>query len=156
MDEGQFEQVFLNLLNNAQQALQERGGEVVISTWQGGNRIYITFGDNGPGVPEELRGRVFEPFFTTRDIGSGEGMGLAIVYGVVTHHGGRTWVEDNAQGGATFVIELPLKRLDGSAEGTTERTDTVGSADVSQPRAAPAPRATERSATSKSRSRRAN
>ena len=109
LDEGQFEQVFLNLLNNAQQALQDRGGEVVISTWQAKGNVYVTFADNGPGVPEELQARIFEPFFTTREVGHGQGMGLAIVYGVVTHHGGRTWVETNAEGGATFAIELPIR-----------------------------------------------
>ena len=109
LDEGQFEQVFLNLLNNAQQALQDRGGEVVISTWQADGNVYVTFADNGPGVPAELQARIFEPFFTTREVGHGQGMGLAIVYGVVTHHGGRTWVEPNAEGGATFAIELPIR-----------------------------------------------
>ena|GEM_PF-2238795 len=108
VDEGQFEQVFLNLLNNAQQALQGRGGEVTVSTWQNSDHIYIAFADDGPGVPEALRSRIFEPFFTTREVGRGQGMGLAIVYGVVTHHGGRAWVEGNPSGGATFVIELPL------------------------------------------------
>jgi len=143
VDEGQFEQVFLNLLNNAQQALQERGGEVIVSTWQGGNRIYITFGDNGPGVPEELRTRIFEPFFTTRDVGSGQGMGLAIVYGVVTHHGGRTWVEDNPQGGATFVIELPLRH--GEALEADDETDAIDkSVTTTPPPAATAPRHPER------------
>lgn len=108
LDAGQFEQVFLNLLNNAQQALQDRGGEVVISTWQADGKVYVTFADNGPGVPEELQARIFEPFFTTHEVGHGQGMGLAIVYGVVTHHGGRTWVETNAEGGATFALELPI------------------------------------------------
>jgi len=138
VDEGQFEQVFLNLLSNAQQALQERGGEIVISTWQDGDRIYITFGDSGPGIPEELRARIFEPFFTTREVGSGQGMGLAIVYGVVTHHGGRTWVEENPQGGATFVIELPLSAADVASE------ESGASAGSSTPPAVPAPRASER------------
>ena len=109
LDEGQFEQVFLNLLNNAQRALQDWGGEVVISTWQADGNVYVTFADNGPGVPEELQARIFEPFFTTHEVGHGQGMGLAIVYGVVTHHGGRTWVETNAEGGATFAIELPIR-----------------------------------------------
>lgn len=121
VDEGQFEQVFLNLLNNAQQALQGRGGEVTISTWQDADHVYIAFADDGPGVPEALRSRIFEPFFTTREVGRGQGMGLAIVYGVVSHHGGRAWVEGNRSGGATFVIELPLPPLssrNGASPGT--------------------------------------
>jgi CheY-like chemotaxis protein len=107
VDEGQFEQVFLNLLSNAHQALKEHGGEVVISTWVEGPAVYVSFADDGPGVPDELRARVFEPFFTTREVGSGQGMGLSIVYGVVTNHGGRTWVEPSTSGGANFLIELP-------------------------------------------------
>ncbi|MGE3960721.1 MAG: response regulator [Dehalococcoidia bacterium] len=117
VDEGQFEQVFLNLLGNAQQALQGRGGEVVVSTWQDGGYVYIAFADDGPGVPEEIRSRIFEPFFTTREVGLGQGMGLAIVYGVVSHHGGRTWVEPNASGGATFVVEIPLPPVDEGGAG---------------------------------------
>ena len=107
VDEGQFEQVFLNLLNNAHQALKG-GGELVVSTWTRDDRLWISFADDGPGIPEPLRNRVFEPFFTTREVGHGEGMGLAIVYGVVTAHDGKTWIEPSPSGGANFLIELPL------------------------------------------------
>lgn len=134
LDEGQFEQVFLNLLNNAQQALQNRGGEVVITTWQAGGNVYVTFADNGPGVPEELHARIFEPFFTTREVGHGQGMGLAIVYGVVTHHGGRTWVETNAEGGATFAIELPIR----STKARPTKDSVVASAAPEPPADSPA------------------
>jgi signal transduction histidine kinase/ActR/RegA family two-component response regulator len=115
-DEAQFEQVFLSLLSNAQQALEGRGGEVVISTWESADHVRVTFADNGPGVPGELRERIFEPFFTTREVGLGSGMGLAVVYGVVTNHGGRTWVEGGPQGGATFVIELPAPDAQAAGE----------------------------------------
>ncbi len=109
-DEAQFEDVFLHLLSNAQQALQPRGGEVTITTSATEDRVYVTVTDNGPGIPEEVRGRVFEPFYTTREVGSGQGMGLAIVYGVVTRHGGRTWVEAAPGGGTQVVMELPVAR----------------------------------------------
>lgn len=140
VDEGQFEQVFLNLLNNAQQALQGRGGEVTITTWRGGDRVYVSFADDGPGVPPHLRARVFEPFFTTREVGHGQGMGLAIVYGVVTNHGGRAWVEDNAAGGATFVVEVPLpeaggggRRIAGGAGAPAHEATRNGSTPVASP-----------------------
>lgn len=107
VDEGQFEQVFLNLLSNAHQALKATGGEIVISTWSEGTVVYVSFADDGPGIPEGLRGRVFDPFFTTREVGAGQGMGLSIVYGVVTNHSGRVWVEPAPSGGANFIIELP-------------------------------------------------
>lgn len=109
-DESQFEDVFLHLLNNAQQALQPRGGEITITTAAVDDRVIITFGDNGPGIPDDVRARIFEPFFTTREVGAGEGMGLSIVYGVVTGHGGRTWVESGPAGGTQVVMELPAAR----------------------------------------------
>ncbi|PKN77882.1 MAG: hypothetical protein CVU47_13025, partial [Chloroflexi bacterium HGW-Chloroflexi-9] len=109
-DESQFEDVFLHLLNNAQQALQSRGGEITITTATVDGRVIITFGDNGPGIPDDVRARIFEPFFTTREVGAGEGMGLSIVYGVVTGHGGRTWVESGPNGGTQVVMELPAAR----------------------------------------------
>lgn len=108
VDEGQFEQVFFNLLSNAHQAMHGRGGEIVLSTWTSEDQLYISFADDGPGVPDEMRTRVFDPFFTTREEGAGEGMGLSIAYGVVTNHGGRTWVETSPSGGANFIIQLPL------------------------------------------------
>ncbi|HET6689637.1 MAG TPA: response regulator [Miltoncostaeaceae bacterium] len=108
-DEYQLEQVFLNLLNNAQQALVPSGGRVMISTRREGDVAHIYVTDTGPGVPSELTARVFEPFFTTRALGDGAGMGLAIVYGIVAEHGGRVWVERGTAGGAQFVIELPIK-----------------------------------------------
>jgi signal transduction histidine kinase len=74
-DESQFEDVFLNLLNNAQQALQSRGGEITVTTATVDDRVIITFGDNGPGIPDDVRARIFEPFFTTREVGAGEGWG---------------------------------------------------------------------------------
>jgi signal transduction histidine kinase/CheY-like chemotaxis protein len=108
-DESRLEEVFLNLLNNAHHALRARGGGVIIvSTRFTGDRVTVTVADNGPGVPAEIRSRIFEPFFTTREVGEGQGMGLATVYGTVTQLHGRVWVEDTPGGGATFMIELPV------------------------------------------------
>ena len=109
-DEAQFEEVFLNLLRNAQQALQPRGGEIVVTTTRLDRHVRISVADNGPGIPPEMRARIFEPFFTTRDVGAGTGMGLSTVFGVVVEHGGRVWMEPSASGGADFIVELPLER----------------------------------------------
>ena len=109
-DRGQLEQVFLNLVNNAQQALQPGGGEIVISTSSTPEHLRVSVADDGPGVPVEMRDRVFEPFFTTRGVGLGPGMGLSTVYGLVMQHGGRVWVESSPSGGAEFVVELPTQR----------------------------------------------
>lgn len=104
------QQVFLNLITNAEQAmLEDRGsGLLKVSTKGLEGKVQITFADDGPGVPEELRERIFEPFFTTKDVGKGTGLGLSVCYGVVEEHGGSIWVEPTAGRGATFVVELPV------------------------------------------------
>jgi signal transduction histidine kinase len=106
---GAFNQLFLGLFRNAFQARQE-GLRVGIRTGVSGDRIRIAFADNGPGVPADLRTRIFDPFFTTRDVGKGKGLGLAVAYDIVTAHGGTIDVEDTPGGGATFVLQLPIRR----------------------------------------------
>ncbi len=109
-DPHQLQQVFLNLINNSEQAmLDDRGsGLLKISSRLIGDSIRIVFTDSGPGVPEEVRDRIFEPFFTTKDVGKGTGLGLSVCYGVVVDHGGSILVEQGPDRGASFVIELPL------------------------------------------------
>ncbi|MGA8752599.1 sensor histidine kinase, partial [Candidatus Deferrimicrobium sp.] len=107
---GAFNQLFLGVLRNAFQARRE-GLRLTIRTGvPGGDRIRIAFADNGPGVPADLRTRIFEPFFTTRDVGKGKGLGLTVAYDLVTAHGGTIEVEDTPGGGATFVLQLPIRR----------------------------------------------
>jgi CheY-like chemotaxis protein len=106
-DQYQLEQVFLNLVANAQQALQPRGGTVRIASALAGERVRVSVEDDGPGIAPEQRTRVFEPFFTTRG-GEAAGLGLATAYGIVRAHGGAIRVEAGAGGGARFVVELPL------------------------------------------------
>ncbi|HQU12888.1 MAG TPA: ATP-binding protein [Thermodesulfobacteriota bacterium] len=106
---GAFNQLFLGLLRNAFQARQE-GLRLTIRTGVSGDRIRIAVADNGPGVPADLRTRIFEPFFTTRDVGKGKGLGLTVAYDIVTAHGGTIDVEDTPGGGATFVLQLPIRR----------------------------------------------
>jgi two-component system NtrC family sensor kinase len=106
---GAFNQLFLSLLRNAFQARQE-GLRLTIGTGVSGDRIRVAFSDNGPGVPADLRTRVFEPFFTTRDVGMGKGLGLTVAYDIVTAHGGTIDIEDTPGGGATFVMQLPIRR----------------------------------------------
>ena len=131
-DEYQLEQVFLHLLNNAHQAMQPDGGTVTIGTELVAGHVRVTMSDNGPGVPPELAHRIFEPFFTTREVGRGSGMGLAIVYGTVTDHGGRVWVEQPPAGGARFVVELPVAGVrdaavvEGPTTGQTAAADGRG------------------------------
>ncbi len=103
------EQVVFNLLKNAMQAAGP-GGWVKLSLLEPGEldpHLRIIVDDNGPGVPPEQRIRVFDPFFTTMPIGKGAGLGLSLVYGIVTEHGGSVHVEDRPEGGARFVMSLP-------------------------------------------------
>jgi len=112
----EIEQVFLNLLKNAAQAMagQHEGTttptiELGVSRTERGVRIEVT--DNGPGMTDAVRRRVFEPFFTTKEPGRGTGLGLAVSYFIITaNHGGTISVDSKPGKGATFLIELPLER----------------------------------------------
>jgi len=112
-DGDQLKRAVLNLVDNAVEA---GATEVVIATRgvPGGERLEIVIGDNGPGIPADLRERVFLPYFSTKT--TGMGLGLPIVHQIVSDHGGRIRVEENTPRGTRFVIELPVVRpADGRA-----------------------------------------
>jgi two-component system NtrC family sensor kinase len=125
-DPYQLEQVFVNLINNAHQALSdvERKGKLRISSaltsGKDGpeSRIHVRFMDNGPGIPPDVMPHIFEPFFTTKTPGQGTGLGLTVCDRIVRAHGGRIWAESHAQGGATFVVELPVAEASQQAQAT--------------------------------------
>ena len=106
---GQLEQVVVNLVTNAANAIPEgRRGEITIRTGPGTEgMVRLEVSDNGPGIPPELREKIFEPFFTTRTEGTGTGLGLSICHVIVTDHGGTITVESEAGKGSTFRVELP-------------------------------------------------
>ena len=110
VDEYQLIQVLLNLLNNSEHAVQEVSEPrlITIRVIQAQDQLRISVADNGPGIPEENLGKIFEPFFTTKEVGVGTGLGLSTCYGIVRQHGGKMWVENGEQGGATFFFELPV------------------------------------------------
>lgn len=111
-DKNQLNQVVLNLVENARDAIGQRtGGRITVSTRLGeaGDRCILIVDDNGPGVPGELKDKVFAPYFTTKHARGGTGLGLAIVHRIVSDHGGRIAVADAPGGGARFAIELPLR-----------------------------------------------
>ena len=118
-DSDQLHQVLVNLLINAQQALQECDHErrICVSTHFNADkeRVCIKVADNGPGVPPEVARRMFEPFFTTKPQGAGTGIGLSFSHGVIEAHGGNLLLESGEQG-ATFVVELPVNGASEPAE----------------------------------------
>ncbi len=108
-DGHQVQQVLLNLLNNARQAIEahQAGGQIIITTQTRGEIICIGVQDNGPGIPPENIQRIFDPFFTTKEVGKGTGLGLSLCYGLIKEHGGNITVTSQPGAGATFTIELP-------------------------------------------------
>jgi signal transduction histidine kinase/ActR/RegA family two-component response regulator len=112
VDADQIIQVLSNLLINAEHALRMRGaeGRVVLRTMVDGDDVVVEVQDNGPGVPETLRRRIFEPYFTTKEVGEGTGVGLAFCHRLVTAHDGKISVREAEGGGAIFRIELPRAR----------------------------------------------
>lgn len=103
-DGNQLIQVFINLILNAADAMEE-GGSLQIRAWTENNQVCIAFKDSGPGIPEEIRDRVFEPFFTTKDRGTG--LGLAVSYSIMQSFGGKIELESKPQEGTTFTVRLP-------------------------------------------------
>ncbi len=109
-DPGQLQQVFLNLIINAEMEMRlaHGKGKLTIKTQSADNTIRICFRDNGQGIAKENLEKIFDPFFTTREAGQGTGLGLSICHGIITEHGGRIWVESQPGKGATFIVELPI------------------------------------------------
>src|SRR6204780_1152530 len=108
-DPHQLQQVFLNILNNAYDAVQEirRTGRIEVQTLYRGDKIEIMFRDNGPGISQI--DRIFDPFFTTKEVGKGTGLGLSICYGIIQAHRGEIIAKNNPDGdGSTFIVRLPI------------------------------------------------
>jgi len=107
---NQIKQVFVNLINNACQAIASDApsGRIWISAKRAQDVIAVSVTDSGPGIPEDVAARVFEPFFTTKPEGEGTGLGLSICQGILKEHGGRLTLESRPDSGATFTVELPV------------------------------------------------
>jgi signal transduction histidine kinase len=114
-DHFRMEQLFLNLVLNALQAMPE-GGELTLRTRRRQDTVVVEVGDTGVGIPDELRERIFDPFFTTREVGQGTGLGLTVSDSIVSSHGGTMEVETAAGEGSVFRIIIPLLRQGAAGE----------------------------------------
>ncbi len=105
---SQLEQVFMNLLVNAAQAIETRG-TITIRTGQDGDRVWVEITDTGAGIPPDILPHIFDPFFTTKPVGTGTGLGLPVSYGIIERHHGRIEVQSEAGKGSTFRVILPVQ-----------------------------------------------
>lgn len=108
VDVNKIQRVLQNLVTNAVEAFQGKGGKIEIKAVREGDRVVITLSDNGPGIPEEIRERFFEPFVTFGKAG-GTGLGTAIAKSIINAHEGDISFVSNCPGGTTFTIHLPLR-----------------------------------------------
>ncbi|MDP7112043.1 MAG: HAMP domain-containing sensor histidine kinase, partial [Myxococcota bacterium] len=105
-------QTLTNLILNAANAAGDNGEIRITTEFRDHDTVAVIVEDDGPGIPEELSGRIYEPFFTTRPPGEGSGLGLSLCYTIVDQHGGKIWEEGEPGEGARFVVELPLRASD--------------------------------------------
>jgi signal transduction histidine kinase len=110
-DGEQLKQVFMNLVSNAVEAMEQQGrGSLTITTKQRDNNVQVTFADTGPGISEEHVTRLFDPFFSTKTKGKGVGLGLSVAYGIIQQHCGTIFLDSKEDQGTSIVIRLPLKQ----------------------------------------------
>ena len=111
-DPHQFQQVLLNLIINAEQAMLGANGRgtLILRSWHDldGDAVILEVNDDGPGVPEDVQPRIFDPFFTTKEVGKGTGLGLTVAYAIIQEHGGRITVQSQPGEGASFFVALPV------------------------------------------------
>jgi two-component system NtrC family sensor kinase len=105
---GRLNQVFLNILNNAQQAI-DGPGTVTVTTSVVGQDVHVIVADTGAGIPDELLSRIFDPGYTTKGVGVGTGLGLSICYQIMQDHGGRIEVSSKPDEGTSFTVVIPIQ-----------------------------------------------
>lgn len=107
---SEMQQVFLNLINNALDAMEKTGGKIEITTRIDGDKMVVDVADTGPGIPQANLGRIFDPFFTTKPVGKGTGLGLSICFGIIQKMGGEIGVQSAVGVGTVFHIRLPIPK----------------------------------------------
>jgi signal transduction histidine kinase len=113
---SQINQVFLNIITNAAQAIETHGEIVITTKMHDANHVAIRIADTGCGIPEENLGKIRDPFFTTKEVGTGTGLGLAIVDEIIRSHNGQLLVESQVGKGSAFTVVLPVERAAANAE----------------------------------------
>jgi signal transduction histidine kinase len=119
-DKNRLEQIFINLAMNARDALEEISRPektITVQTRYRDGWVEVRFADNGCGIPAELQGKIFEPFFSTKGVGRGTGLGLSISYGIIRDYQGEIRVESRPGEGTTFILLFPPSREEGGASG---------------------------------------
>jgi signal transduction histidine kinase len=124
-DAGQLQQIIVNLVTNARQAIGNALGTITVGVSrgqrsnrrQGGDFVRVRVADTGCGMDAETRERIFEPFFTTKNVGEGTGLGLSVVHGIITDHGGRIELKSRLGDGTEFTILLPATEFEASVNG---------------------------------------
>ncbi|MBI9077103.1 MAG: response regulator [Desulfatibacillum sp.] len=102
-------QVFMNILVNAAQSIEDKG-EIKIQTRAEGSHVVIKIQDNGKGISEAHLAKIYDPFFTTKEVGKGTGLGLNMAYNIITNHGGTIKAESTVRKGTTFTIRIPVNQ----------------------------------------------
>jgi two-component system NtrC family sensor kinase len=124
-DPVQLQQVFINLLNNAAEAIKGEGTITLTTRQLDHKRVEIEVSDTGIGIPEENLGKIFTPFFTTKLVGSGTGLGLSIIYGIIKMHRGQITVQSEVGKGTTFTVTLPIRVLEGHMTTNAPMKDVI-------------------------------
>lgn len=117
-DSRECQQVFLNLINNAVAAMGKKGGTLRIKAWREKDWVKVSVSDTGHGIPRDIQSRIYDPFFTTKTVGEGTGLGLSLCYGMIKKHGGNITFTSNSieddpdqPSGTTFTVELPISTV---------------------------------------------
>ena len=132
-DSNQLLQVCLHITNNAFHAMAETSGVFSVRTRRQDGFVVLEFSDTGKGMEEP--GRVFDPFYTTRPIGQGAGLGLSVCYGIIQEHKGRIFCQNRPEGGANFRIELPVAAESATTTSLASKVSArIADAETLQPR----------------------
>jgi signal transduction histidine kinase len=109
---SQVNQVFLNIITNAAQAIEKHGEIVITTKLHDAHHVAIRIADTGCGIPQENLAKIRDPFFTTKEVGTGTGLGLSIVDEIIRSHNGQLLIESQVGKGSAFTVVLPIKRAD--------------------------------------------